>query len=231
MRASLGDRGKKSSTNILPHHWMQISRWVCSWHELGDPGINMCLSRGTSFTSPRAINVSPLGGDIMDIAIQNPWFRRPFFPGFFPFRIFDQHFGDQWDSEFFAPFYTMFYYRPYFWRYPNWWESGISEIRMDKDRFVINLDVKHFSPEELSVKVNDEYVEIHGKHEERQDEHGYVAREFFRKYKVPSGVDPGAFTSCLSFDGVLSVSAPRNQQDIPERSIPITCEDKATAPK
>ena len=42
------------------------------------------------------------------------------------------------------------------------------QVRMDKDRFVINLDVKHFSPEELSVKVNDEYVEIHGKHEERQ---------------------------------------------------------------
>uniref|UniRef100_A0AAR2KSH0 Alpha-crystallin B chain n=1 Tax=Pygocentrus nattereri TaxID=42514 RepID=A0AAR2KSH0_PYGNA len=104
----------------------------------------------------------------MDIAIQKPWSRRPYFPGFFPFRIFDQHFGEQWDSEFFAPFYAMFYYRPYFWRYPNWWDGGMSEVRMDRDRFIINLDVKHFSPEELSVKVNDEYVEIHGKHEDRQ---------------------------------------------------------------
>uniref|UniRef100_A0AAR2LBH7 Alpha-crystallin B chain n=1 Tax=Pygocentrus nattereri TaxID=42514 RepID=A0AAR2LBH7_PYGNA len=162
----------------------------------------------------------------MDIAIQKPWSRRPYFPGFFPFRIFDQHFGEQWDSEFFAPFYAMFYYRPYFWRYPNWWDGGMSEVRMDRDRFIINLDVKHFSPEELSVKVNDEYVEIHGKHEDRQDEHGYVAREFFRKYKMPSGVDPGAFTSCLSFEGVMCISAPRNLQDIPERSIPITCEEK-----
>ncbi|KAG9265415.1 alpha-crystallin B chain-like isoform X1 [Astyanax mexicanus] len=185
-----------------------------------------------SCTSPRAANLpNPFGGDIMEIAIQNPWFRRSLFPGFFPFRMFDQHVGDHWDSDFFSPFYAMFYYRPSFWRYPSLWDSGMSEVRMDKDRFVINLDVKHFSPEELSVKVNDEYVEIHGKHEERQDDHGYVAREFYRKYKVPTGVDPGNFTSCLSFDGVLTVSAPRNLQDVSERSIPITCEEKPTAPK
>lgn len=30
------------------------------------------------------------------------------------------------------------------------------------------LDVKHFSPEDLSVKIIDEFVEIHGKHSERQ---------------------------------------------------------------
>lgn len=39
---------------------------------------------------------------------------------------------------------------------------------MDKDHFVINLNVKHFTPDELSVKVSDEYVNIHGKHKERQ---------------------------------------------------------------
>lgn len=39
---------------------------------------------------------------------------------------------------------------------------------MDRDRFVVNLDVKHFSPEELTVKVNDDYVEIRGKHDEHQ---------------------------------------------------------------
>lgn len=39
---------------------------------------------------------------------------------------------------------------------------------MDKDRFVIKLDVKHFTPDELSVKVNDEYVNIYGKHKQQQ---------------------------------------------------------------
>lgn len=41
-------------------------------------------------------------------------------------------------------------------------------MRLDKDRFSVNLDVKHFSPEELKVKVLGDVVEIHGKHEERQ---------------------------------------------------------------
>lgn len=41
-------------------------------------------------------------------------------------------------------------------------------MRMEKDRFIIYLDVKHFSPEELSVNVNDEFITIHAKHENRQ---------------------------------------------------------------
>lgn len=39
---------------------------------------------------------------------------------------------------------------------------------MEKDRFSVNLDVKHFSPEELKVKVLGDVIEVHGKHEERQ---------------------------------------------------------------
>ena len=48
------------------------------------------------------------------------------------------------------------------------WFVFTVQMRSDKERFVINLDVKHFSPEELTVKVNEDYVEVHGKHEERQ---------------------------------------------------------------
>ncbi|XP_063273992.1 alpha-crystallin B chain isoform X2 [Prinia subflava] len=100
------------------------------------------------------------------------------------------------------------------------------EMRLDKDKFYVNLDVKHFSPEELKVKVLGDMIEIHGKHEERQDEHGFIAREFSRKYRIPDDVDPLTITSSLSLDGVLTVSAPRKQSDVPERSIPITREDK-----
>ncbi|MGH0181135.1 UNVERIFIED_CONTAM: hypothetical protein FKN15_006303 [Acipenser sinensis] len=62
----------------------------------------------------------------------------------------------------------------------------------------------------------------------REDEHGFVSREFHRKYKIPAGVDSAAITSSLSSDGVLTISAPRKQADVPERAIPITitCEDK-----
>ncbi|XP_032304979.1 alpha-crystallin B chain isoform X2 [Coturnix japonica] len=99
-------------------------------------------------------------------------------------------------------------------------------MRLEKDKFSVNLDVKHFSPEELKVKVIGDMIEIHGKHEERQDEHGFIAREFSRKYRIPAEVDPLTITSSLSLDGVLTVTAPRKQSDVPERNIPITREEK-----
>ncbi|XP_066566601.1 crystallin, alpha B, b [Amia ocellicauda] len=167
----------------------------------------------------------------MDIAIQHPWFRRPFFSSFFPCRIFDQNFGEHIsEGDVFSPFPPLYWPRSSFFRMPTWVDSGLSEMRLDKDRFMINLDVKHFSPEELCVKVTGDFIEIHGKHEDRQDEHGYVSREFHRKYKIPAGVEPTAVTSSLSSDGVLTISAPRKLADVPERTISITRDDKPAMP-
>lgn len=44
----------------------------------------------------------------------------------------------------------------------------VPQVRSDRDKFTVHLDVKHFSPDELSVKVIDDFVEIQGKHGERQ---------------------------------------------------------------
>ncbi|KAM6334330.1 LOW QUALITY PROTEIN: alpha-crystallin B chain [Alca torda] len=108
-------------------------------------------------------------------------------------------------------------------------------MRLEKDKFSVNVDVKHFSPEELKVKVLGDMIEIHGKHEERRavpsllllkDEHGFIAREFNRKYRIQMMWTPLTITSSLSLDGVLTVTAPRKQSDVPERTIPITREEK-----
>nr|XP_048294311.1 heat shock protein beta-6 isoform X2 [Myodes glareolus] len=77
----------------------------------------------------------------------------------------------------------------------------------DPGYFSVLLDVKHFSPEEISVKVVGDHVEVHARHEERPDEHGFIAREFHRRYRLPPGVDPAAVTSALSPEGVLSIQA------------------------
>ncbi|XP_027034420.1 crystallin, alpha B, b [Tachysurus fulvidraco] len=164
----------------------------------------------------------------MDIAIQHPWFRRSFWPSFFPSRIFDQHFGEHIsESDVLAPYPSLYFPRPSFFRWPSFMDSGLSEMKMEKDRFTISLDVKHFSPEELVVKVCGDYIEVHAKHEDRQDDHGFISREFSRKYSVPAGVDPANITSSLSSDGVLTITAPRKPSDAQERSITITREDKS----
>ncbi|KAK6476281.1 heat shock protein beta-1-like isoform X1 [Huso huso] len=86
--------------------------------------------------------------------------------------------------------------------------GGVSEVRAGPDSWKISLDVNHFTPEEITIKAKGGYVEISGKHEERQDEHGFVSRCFTRKYKLPIGVSPQAIASSLSPEGVLSVDVP-----------------------
>lgn len=112
--------------------------------------------------------------------------------------------------------------------------TGCAQAPSDPGHFSVLLDVKHFSPEEIAVKVVGDHVEVHARHEERpvsppvgtgrrraaepgrgpltpvcalQDEHGFIAREFHRRYRLPPGVDPNAVTSALSPEGVLSIQA------------------------
>ena len=96
-----------------------------------------------------------------------------------------------------------------------------STIKTDKDKFQINLDVQHFAPEEIIVKTIDKYIVIEGKHEERKDEHGFVSRQFKRRYAIPEGCNPEMIESKLSSDGVLTISAPKKSVEIGERIVPI----------
>lgn len=107
--------------------------------------------------------------------------------------------------------------------------SGVSEIRQTADRWRVSLDVNHFAPEELTVKTKEGVVEITGKHEERQDEHGYISRCFTRKYTLPPGVDPTLVSSSLSPEGTLTVEAPlpKAVTQSAEITIPVTFEARA----
>jgi len=88
-------------------------------------------------------------------------------------------------------------------------DSGISAIKETKDDVKISLDVQEFKPEEVKVKVVDNFVVVEGKHEERKDEHGFVSRQFVRKYRLPTNVKLEAVSSSLSSDGILQITAPK----------------------
>ncbi|XP_053953089.1 heat shock protein 23-like [Anastrepha ludens] len=87
-------------------------------------------------------------------------------------------------------------------------EKAISPL-VGKDGFQVSMDVAHFKPSELVVKVVDNTVVVEGKHEEREDEHGYISRHFVRRYTLPKEFDPSKVMSSLSSDGVLTVVAPK----------------------
>lgn len=152
----------------------------------------------------------------------------PYFLGYDrPHRLFDQDFGlaltpDDMLTAVAAPLLSRDYYRP--WRQLAMAARDVgSTIKADKDKFQVNLDVQHFSPDEISVKTTDGYIVIEGKHEEKKDQHGYISRQFSRRYALPEGCKPEGVESRLSSDGVLTIIAPRNPDALKsnERAVPI----------
>lgn len=95
-------------------------------------------------------------------------------------------------------------------------------IERGQDKFQVIVDVQQFAPEEITVKTDDKCITIEGKHEEKKDHHGYISRQFVRRYELPQGYDIGHVTPSLSSDGVLTITAPRLVLPAPgERIIPI----------
>lgn len=113
------------------------------------------------------------------------------------------------------------YYRP--WKTSAAERDAGSVVSLHKNAFEINLDVQHFGPEEISVKVTDDgFVVVEAQHDEREDEHGFISRHFVRKYLVPSGINMNQMSSVLSSDGVLKITAPKlDENSTAERVIPI----------
>ncbi|CDQ70802.1 heat shock protein beta-6 [Oncorhynchus mykiss] len=90
-------------------------------------------------------------------------------------------------------------------------QTGSAQVCCDHSRFTVQVDVKHFNPEELMVKVTGDFVEVQGKHKEKKDGSGLVTRQFNRRYRIPEGVDSMALESAVSPEGILIISAPMLQ--------------------
>lgn len=73
----------------------------------------------------------------------------------------------------------------------------------------------------LVLKMKNNFVEIKGKHEEKQDGHGQIYRHFIRKYTLSQDYDPNKLESKYSSDGVLTITAPKktSKAAITERTI------------
>ncbi|XP_013866612.1 heat shock protein beta-1 [Austrofundulus limnaeus] len=85
----------------------------------------------------------------------------------------------------------------------------VSEPTQQKVRkWRVNMDLTHFRPADISLRVGGGFLEVRGSHEERPDEHGFITRCFSRKYRLPAEVDVTTLTSTLSVDGILTVEAP-----------------------
>lgn len=86
-------------------------------------------------------------------------------------------------------------------------ECDVPKSHVGEDGFQVSMDVQHFHPNEITVKTVDNSVIVEAKHEEKRDEHGYISRQFIRRYDLPKGFKAEDVISSLSSDGVLTVKA------------------------
>lgn len=92
------------------------------------------------------------------------------------------------------------------------------------DAFEVALDVNGFDPKELQINVNDNFLTMSGRHEEKSpDGSSYVSRSFMRKYHLPETVNQDDMKSNLSSDGkTLRIMAPLKSIKAPDsKAIPI----------
>lgn len=141
------------------------------------------------------------------------WSDLDFEPSYRTSRLLDQHFGsglkrdDLFSSVSTRPsvFSRTGYVRPWVNSNLARQDSG-STVNVDKEKYTVILDVAQFTPEEITVKTANGAIVVEGKHEEKQDEHGYVSRHFTRRYTLPQGHNAEDVVSTLSSDGVLTIS-------------------------
>ncbi|KAK3728445.1 hypothetical protein RRG08_017246 [Elysia crispata] len=82
---------------------------------------------------------------------------------------------------------------------------GGSQVENADKEFRIRLDLSHYKPEEIKINMDSHKVTVHAKHEERQDNHGFVTREMTRTYKLPKDVDLKSASSTMNANGTLSI--------------------------
>lgn len=104
-------------------------------------------------------------------------------------------------------------------------ESG---IRKKNDVYEICLRAKDFGPKEITVNINDGFIIVEGKHEEKQDEHGFISRHFVRRFALPEDSVADKVESTLSPDGLLIITLPRKSTANRDTVvIPVTLDSKA----
>lgn len=100
----------------------------------------------------------------------------------------------------------------------------LTSMNEPKDEFQINIDVKHFLPEEVTVKVSEgRYIIIECKQEKR-DKQGYNSIYFTKNIYLTEQYDINKVLAKLSLDGLLIITAPKLEKQeckVAERKIAI----------
>jgi len=83
------------------------------------------------------------------------------------------------------------------------------QVSASNDKFMIQLELPGFAPEDFSLKTKDDIVIIEAVHDAKTDDGSSDTRKFTKEFKMPAGVVTDKLSSTYSGTGILSISAPR----------------------
>jgi len=81
------------------------------------------------------------------------------------------------------------------------------QVSCSNDKFMIQLELPGFLPEDFSLKTKDDIILLEAVHEGKGD--GSTSRKFVKEFKVPEGVVKDQLQSSYSSEGILTIHAPR----------------------
>merc|ERR1712079_742133 len=84
------------------------------------------------------------------------------------------------------------------------------QVSASNEKFMIQLELPGFSPEDFSLKTKDDAIIIEAKHNAKTDDGSTDTRHFTKEFKMPSGVATDQLGSTYSGAGILTISAPRS---------------------
>jgi len=83
------------------------------------------------------------------------------------------------------------------------------QVSASNDKFMIQLELPGFSPEDFSLKTKDDIIIIEALHNTKAEDGSSDSRTFTKEFKMPSGVVTEKLSSTYSGAGILTISAPR----------------------
>merc|ERR1712203_1005524 len=75
------------------------------------------------------------------------------------------------------------------------------------DKFMVQLELPGFAPEDFSLKTKDDVIVLEAVHDSKGEES--TSRKYVKELKMPEGVSRDQLASSYSADGILTISAPR----------------------
>lgn len=76
--------------------------------------------------------------------------------------------------------------------------------------FHVSIDVRDFYPNEVAIQALNNTILVEGRHEERSDGQGFVARSFTRRYVLPNGYNVKDMLWSRLSNGLLVLEVPFN---------------------